>query len=416
MSSISPASDLRIPSHPAESKWAKESIDEGQDTILLALTGMSPAILTETIWAMATGPEPRIPDRVIVVTTGAGRKQLERLFEPIPDWQGESPWQALRRCLSERGLAVEGRLRFGLTGDDIRIIASADAASGISRELPDIRTPDDNAATADFLLDQVRTLTSNPDLRVVASLAGGRKTMGALLYACMTLAGRETDRLTHVLVNEPFETIPGFWFPGQPGGAVRPRRLAPNESDSAGFDPAQAIVELADVPFVPLRNLFQRELGRAVGAFGRLVETCRTGIRQRAGEHLQLLLQNHRCSFELNTRTIIIPPREYAVLLFIAHQAKQNQPPFLSMKEAVQPLNDFCREHRKTITGLSGTEPRLAEALTRVWSDDQELRRTLSDLRKRLRQQGNDGACLADLLPERGRVALDVPGAQIFIR
>ena len=416
MSSTSLASELRIPPRPAESKWEKEAIDEGQDTILLALTGMSPAILTETIWAMAMGPEPLIPDRVIVVTTGAGRKQLERLFEPVPDWHGESPWQALRRCLSERGLAVEGRLRFGLTGDDIRIIAAADDASGISRELPDIRTPEDNAATADFLLDQVRTLTSNPDLRVIASLAGGRKTMGALLYACMTLAGRETDRLTHVLVNEPFESIPGFWFPGQPGGEVHPRRRAPNDPDSTGLNPAKAIVELADVPFVPLRNLFQRELGRAVGAFGRLVDTCRTGIRQRAGEHLQLQFQNHRCSFELNTRTIPIPPREYVVLLFVARQAKRNHPPFLSMKEAVPPLNDFCREHRKTIAGLPGTEPKLAEALTRLWMDDQELRRTLCDLRKRLRQQGNDGACLADLLPERGRIALDVPGAQIFIR
>ncbi len=416
MPSASQSSMPPVPPNPIESGWEKGALDGNQDTVLLAITGMSPAILTETIWALAHGPESIVPDRVVVVTTGAGRRQLERVFEPLPAWQGESPWQALRRCLTERGLPVEGRLRFGLTGDDVRIIAAADPATGISHELADIRTPADNTATADFLLDQVRTLTSNPDLRVVASLAGGRKTMGALLYACMTLAGRETDRLTHVLVSEPFESIPGFWFPGQPGGAVRSRRSHPDNREETEFDPISAVVELADVPFVPLRNLFQRELGRAVGAFGRLVDTCRSGIRQRAGEHLQLQLHNHRCSFELNTRVIPVPAREYLVLLFIAHQAKRNQPPFHSMKEAVQPLNDFCREHRQSMVGVTGIEPRFADALTRSWADDQELRRTLSDLRRRLRQHGNDGACLADLLPERGRMALDVPGTQIFIR
>lgn len=387
-----------------------------QDTVLLAITGMSPAILTETIWALAHGRESIIPDRIIVVTTSTGRRQLDRLFDSVVEWNGLSPWSALRQALVNAGFSVEGRLRFGLTGDDIRIIATADAATGISRELPDIRSPEDNSATADFLLDQVRSLASNPDLRVVASLAGGRKTMGALLYACFTLAGRETDRLTHVLVNEPYESLPGFWFPRQPGGNLRPTG---NRSDSLalpGYDPAQAVVELADVPFVPLRNLFQRELGRSVGAFGRLMETCRTGIRQRSGENLRLTLQTNRCELELNTHTLEVAARDYVPLLFFARHSKQGRPPFLAYKEVLNTLNEFSREHRKSIANLPNSDARLIDALARPWNDDQELRRSLSDLRRRLRVWNNDGACLSELLPGRGRISLDIQGPQIFLR
>jgi len=179
---------------------------------------MSPAVLTETVWALAHEKPPVIPDRVIVVTTAAGRDCLERdLFTPNPSFGGRTVWQALRRAILPR--APNPKSEIGdqrseirsqkssippLTLEPIRVIVAPDPATGRTRELADLRTPADNEAAADFLLEQVRAIVENPDTRLIASLAGGRKTMGALLYACLTLVGRETDRLTHVLVNEPF--------------------------------------------------------------------------------------------------------------------------------------------------------------------------------------------------------------------
>lgn len=66
--------------------------------------------------------------------------------------------------------------------------------------------------------------------------------MGALLRL-LTLSGRETDRLTHVLVNDPYDTLPDFFFPAQPGGPIPSRLGAP-------VDPSDARIELADVPLV----------------------------------------------------------------------------------------------------------------------------------------------------------------------
>jgi hypothetical protein len=38
------------------------------EVVLLAVTGMSPAILTETIWALAQENPPILPDRIAVLT------------------------------------------------------------------------------------------------------------------------------------------------------------------------------------------------------------------------------------------------------------------------------------------------------------------------------------------------------------
>ena len=51
--------------------------DTAPTVTLLAVTGMSPAILTETIWALAH-LEGIIPARIIAVTTTVGRNKAAR--------------------------------------------------------------------------------------------------------------------------------------------------------------------------------------------------------------------------------------------------------------------------------------------------------------------------------------------------
>jgi CRISPR-associated protein (TIGR02584 family) len=392
------------------------------ETVLLAVTGMSPAVLTETIWALAQEPEPILPTRVIVVTTADGRREMERqLFGPEPRFGGRTPWEALRAALAAAGHDLSGHLRFGTTGDDIRVITGCDPVTGRTRELADLRTPADNEAAADFLLEQVRALVENPDTRLVASLAGGRKTMGALLYACLTLVGRETDRLTHVLVNEPFDTVRGFWFPGQPGGPVtraEGRGTRGEGKDAKGevaFDPATARVELADVPFVPLRNLFQRELGRPAGRFGVLVESCREQVRSAAGESVHLTVEQSRCEIEVNGTRVKLAPREHLVLLFLAARAKRGDPAIGAYAEAVDPLNEFREQLRASAPPKDFSDWRGGEATKSRFDDDQDLRKAVSSLRDKLRAAGGNAHLLAPCLPEKGRFSLAVPGARIHL-
>src|SRR5437868_947769 len=90
----------------------------GGQIVLLSITGQSPAVLTETVWALAQEKPPIIPHRVIVITTTEGRERLVReLFSPADD----CVWDQLRRCLEENGHDLTRRLQFGQTPQDIRV-------------------------------------------------------------------------------------------------------------------------------------------------------------------------------------------------------------------------------------------------------------------------------------------------------
>jgi hypothetical protein len=82
---------------------------------------------------------------------------------------------------------------------------------------------------------------------------------------------RESDRLTHLLVNEPFEDPrlePRFCFPTPTPIA---HRLPPAGSRAASeYLSTDARIELADVPFVPLRNRFT-DLADLPGSFRGLI-------------------------------------------------------------------------------------------------------------------------------------------------
>jgi len=370
---------------------------------------MSPAVLTETIWALARENPPVIPRQVVVLTTSRGKAEIERqLFEPCDHLGGLSAWDALRASIERDGHNLNGRLRFGSTGQDIRVMVAHDPKTGRSLELPDIRTQEDNAAAADFLLEQVRAVVENPDTQLVASLAGGRKTMGALLYACMTLVGRETDRLTHVLVNEPFDTLRGFFFPSQPN-------QPPADREGRPHDPAAAQVELADVPFVPLRNLFRRELGRAAGGFLRLVEECREQVRRQTGQDVSLTVEQSRLAINVSGTDVKLAAREHIVLLFLASRMKRGEPALGCYKEAVDRLNEFQASLRQSAPPSRIGDWRHAETLKSTF-DEQDLRRAISSLREKLRNAGGNAYRLAPCLPEKGRFSLEIPGSLIHIK
>src|SRR5262249_27495845 len=80
------------------------------------------------------------------------------------------------------------------------------------RSLADIRTPEENEYAGDQICKIVCELGKDPNVRLHASAAGGRKTMSIYLTAAMQLFGRAQDTLSHVLVNEEFETHPDFFY------------------------------------------------------------------------------------------------------------------------------------------------------------------------------------------------------------
>jgi CRISPR-associated protein (TIGR02584 family) len=384
-----------LPEHPAE------------QTALLAVTGMSPAILTETLWALAHENPAIIPDRVVVLTTTTGKAAIEKeLFTSSTAFGGSTAWEVLRREILGKSAASDPRL----ITDDLRVITAPNPRAGRAEPLDDIRTKDQNAAAADFILEEVRRLVETPDLRLIVSIAGGRKTMGALLYACMTLLGRETDQLTHVLVSDPFDAPldPKFYFPTQPT-----QKLATREGASVAA--ANARIDLAIVPFVPLRNLFERDLIKRPSSFNALVQRCRKQVAEFVRRDVKLTIWRSKPRLEVNGVGINLSALQQVLLLFLAERASAGQPPIEKQTNAVDPLRQFGEKLYDARDRGNFADWRLGARLPADF-DEQRLRKLLNEIRDKLRDAGEAAVPLVSVLPAKGRFSLDLSSSAVTLR
>lgn len=173
--------------------------------VLLAVVGQSPAIVTETVWQLAQGPAPMRPTAVHLVTTSEGeafsRAQLlgepQTLADGRPVLHVGPHWQRLAETLG-----------FPLPEPTFHVATREDGTP-----LADLRTGQDAARLADLLYRLIDSLTQDDDLPLVASIAGGRKTMSADLQTAFSVHARPQDRLVHVLVEPPALERGGFFFP-----------------------------------------------------------------------------------------------------------------------------------------------------------------------------------------------------------
>jgi len=395
-----------LPQVPAKLASDTSPPPRGTEVVLLAVTGMSPAILTETVWALARANPPVIPARIVVITTLPGKARLEEeLFKPTSDYANRTVWQALRdavfQLLAGRNPEISpAEFDDLLILDDIRLIASRDAKLGRSFPVEDIRTPADNETAADFILDEVRKITANADTTLIASLAGGRKTMGALLYAALSLLGRPQDRLTHVLVSEPFEDpglAPRFYFP------ARPETLHQHPRSGGVYKSDAARIWLADVPFVRLRELFSKQLGRYPGTFNHLVRAYSERIQELSGPP-EIALDDTELTLTVQSVRVALAPREYALLKFLSERCRDGLPPYGQQKDSLADFNAWLVAWGGRFGPL--TRQRGVVENWRQPSED-DLRKQLSSLRAKFQAAGL-GAFEPYLLPKRGAFGIHI--------
>ncbi len=200
--------------------------------ILVAVTGASPQVLTETIYALYKQGKP-MPKEVFVITTKTSKQMLvEGLFD-----KGE--WQKL---LDEYEM---GAIDF--PQESIWCIADENGV-----EVDDAKSEEDQTIMADYITRKIAELTSQDDIAIHASIAGGRKTMAFYMGYAMSLYGREQDVLSHVFVDDTFEFVPDFYFP----------TIKDHWIDKKGelINAKLAQVTLAEIPFVRMRKQFESNL------------------------------------------------------------------------------------------------------------------------------------------------------------
>ncbi|WP_305908590.1 CRISPR-associated ring nuclease Csm6 [Methylomarinum sp. Ch1-1] len=199
--------------------------------VLLAVSGMSPQIVTETLYSLVTKQtEPFIPTEIHLITTQSGAQQAK--LQLLDENSGKF-WQLCKDyCLPE--------IRF--PEKNIHVIEDSNGLA-----LDDIKTPEQNEAAADFITAIVSKLTRDDDASLHVSIAGGRKTMGYYLGYALSLYGRAQDRLSHVLVTDRYESLKDFFYPTPDSHVI-------HDKDNHALNAKDAEVMLAEIPFVRLRG------------------------------------------------------------------------------------------------------------------------------------------------------------------
>ena len=302
--------------------------------VLLAVTGLSPQVVTETLYALMRENASNLPHEVHILTTteGAERARLALLSDQ-PGW--------FHRFMADYQLPPT----VAFDASHIHVLIGPDGLP-----LTDIRSAAENACAADQIADQVRRFTADAQVQLHVSLAGGRKTMGFFAGYALSLWGRDHDRLSHVLVSDPYESSWDFFYPTPYERIIEARngQLA---------DCRQAEVTLADIPFVRLRHGLPQALLEGQARFAQAVDAAQT---QLGPPRLWIDLQARQVSAA--GKRIPLAPAELATLAWFARRALAGAPG-LARPSGAEPSPAhalaYLAEYRRVL-GVLGDDGRAA--------------------------------------------------------
>jgi len=265
--------------------------------ILLAVVGLSPQVITETLFALHQ--QGRKVDAIHVITTRQGKEHINaHLLSP-----GDGKYY---RYLREYGIDAKS-IDFGF--DHVHTVKDP---HGI--EIDDIADEEENEWLLKCCLEWAFKLTRDPDNAVFFSVAGGRKTMSACLMVAAQFYGRPQDRVFHVLVTPEFESNRDFYYP--PKASV-PIELRDKNGHVYIKESKYAAINLVPIPFVSVRDQLSDDMLRRPKDPATLLMSL---IREES-HHLTVDLTAARLIYK--KREIDMMPARLALYAYFALQKKE---------------------------------------------------------------------------------------------
>ncbi len=310
--------------------------------------GHSPAILTETLAAASERDSIEI-EKIRVVSTSTGAQLLkQRLF----DQGGWSDFIQIYPTLAK---------------------AKFSCADILAMDCDDIRSAADNRKVAEAVMGLIREFTAEGQPMLLASIAGGRKTMGYYMGFALSLFGRPGDRLTHVLVPEEWERDRTFLIP-EIGQADR--------------------VDLVDIPFIRLRDFLTSDIANA--SVEQLVFSAQSVVD--VASRPDLFVDYDTREIEFDGRRCKLPVREFVFFRFFLRQKSRHcrYPELpscdgcsacyldwgrMSSNDCLEDLHDIRRQYRK-----GSNDPEVVEFRKR-WDSFEVFRSAFPEVKNRLNNQ-----------------------------
>ena len=273
--------------------------------ILLSVTGMSPAVVTETLYALVT-EKGFIPTEIQVITTEQGKNKLLEALLGIEGGRKERKG-ALQEFIEDYGEKY-GFSSIHFDESCIHIITDE-----CGQNLPDIRTPKENEHAANSIVQLVGNLCQDEEMKLHVSIAGGRKTMGFFMGYALSLYGREQDSLSHVLVDSQYESLASFYYP-------KPYPHLINKNDGTQIDAKDGKVMLAEIPWVRLGLGVPEDLKQQTISYSDSVKNAQALLDMPS---LTFLSPMEERGVMFGTKLLKLAPRGYALLLSLVLAKKQ---------------------------------------------------------------------------------------------
>ncbi|MDA3915712.1 MAG: CRISPR-associated ring nuclease Csm6 [Deltaproteobacteria bacterium] len=202
--------------------------------ILLAVVGLSPQVITETLYAIFKSG--KNIDEIIVITTNQGK---EKIYSTLLAGQDGN----FDKFFEEYNIPRNSIL---FNHDSIHVICDEHGNT-----ISDLVSEDENRYLLKLCLEITFKLTNMAQTSIYFSVAGGRKTMSSCLTLAAQLYGRPQDRLCHVLVSPEFESSRNFYYPPKINTSVK---LKNKNGEPFYKNTKYAKINLVNIPFISIRN------------------------------------------------------------------------------------------------------------------------------------------------------------------
>ncbi len=346
-----------------------------QRCVLIAPLGVTPQILTETLWSLYVQAEPPyLPEKVVVLTTLVGeafvRAKLlgERVQHPLQGGfiDAEPRWE--RFCEE----VLDGYM------PELELVVVRDEAG---EPLLDIRNVHDDTCFANACYQKVYELTrTEQPLPLLGSMAGGRKTMSAHLMTAFSVYARPEDRLFHVLVWPSEYEQSNFFYP-------------------TGTEDQRVHIDRVEVRFPRLYHVLRthpdlrdqslsdlHSILNLLDPFGVVDRTpthicVYVGGKDSGGQYLEFY------DGEEQLARIHISPATLATLLILAEYIARDGMAITRVFEAGTPSDGpllteaVCKQREAIVRMCAADENRLT-----CWMEPDDVSKAISKLRKRLKE------------------------------
>lgn len=314
--------------------------------ILFLVTGMTPQIITETVWALAcdNNADKWIPDEIHVLSTDDGLNQIRAtLFDKGVFEQFKADYPILKNIQFNQ--------------DFLHVIKN----DGIP--LKDLKNPRDNELAADMICQKVREFTQDDKVNLHVSIAGGRKTMGFYAGYALSLYGRENDSMSHVLVESEFESATGFYYPTVKDFFVEQKFTGKQ------LNAKNAKVWLAKIPFVRMSNAIsdKHQLKNNNKSFSDVVAQINESFNP-----VSLTIDLAKMQIIVNNKIVIddLSPREFAMLHWFADLKLQGVDGIIAPKAKMNSKN-ISNDEIKYIMALTADYLKYYEDVKNI--EDKEI-------------------------------------------